>query len=278
MTLVSSTKTVRNGAITRKRSLSNDTAFEQDHPSRKIARKDSLSLASDSYNISSTKNATASYQQELGVASKEIPLTQNALLLHGKRSPYTLTPFYNVPQIRQGKDEVLIQVQTIGLNPIDWKAPDFGFGIPILPYIAGRDFVGVVLFSNDSDQLKSSRRIKSGDVVLTASTDYRDLRKAAYQEYSVASRFNLCRIPYNFNKDHLAGLGVAFVAAALTLGINFGCDFSVLSESIRGPDIKTLLKAITKEKISEEIRDECLEGISPHERPKAGEWITIWGG
>jgi hypothetical protein len=211
MTSVLSTKTVRHGALTRKRGLSNDATFEQDQPRRKTARKDSLSQA---------KDATPSYQRELDVASKKTPLTQNALLLHGKRLPYTLAPSHNVPQIKQGKDELLIKVQTIGLNPIDWKAPDYGFAIPVLPYIAGRDFVGVVICSNDPEKLNSSERIKSGDVVLTASTDYRDLRKAAYQEYSVASRFNLCRIPYNFNKDNL----------------------------------------------------------SSHERPKAGEWITIWGG
>jgi hypothetical protein len=278
MTLALSTETVKNGAIARKRSFSNDPISEQDYPKRKIARKDSLSRDSDSYDVSSTEDATPSYQQDLDITSKQIPLTQNALLLHGKKLPYKLTPFYNVPQMKHGKDEVLIKVQTIGLNPIDWKAPDYGFGIPVLPYIAGRDFVGVVLGSSDSNGMKSSRRIKPGDIVLTASTDYRDLRKAAYQEYSVAPRYNLCRVPSSFKKDQLAGLGVAFVAAVLTLGVNFGSDFSVLNESIRGPDLKRLLKEIGKEKISDEVRDECLEGISSHERPVAGDWITIWGG
>jgi hypothetical protein len=278
MTLVLSTEIAKNGAIARKRRFSNDPVSDQGQPSRKIARKNSLSQDFDSHDVSSRKDAIPSYQQELDITLKQIPLTQNVLLLHGKKLPYKLTPSYNVPQIKHGKDEVLIKVHTIGLNPIDWKAPDYGFGIPVLPYIAGRDFVGAVVGSSDSDGLKSSRRIKSGDIVLTASTDYRDLRKAAYQEYAVASRYNLCRVPSSFKKDQLAGLGVAFVTAVLTMGVCFGSDFTILDESIRGPDLKSLLKGIDKEKISEEIRDECLEGISSHERPKASDWITIWGG
>ena len=40
---------------------------------------------------------------------------------------------------------MLVQVQVVGLNPIDWKAPDFGWGLPPLPCISGRDLAGTVV-------------------------------------------------------------------------------------------------------------------------------------
>lgn len=48
--------------------------------------------------------------------------TQTVLLLHGPRQPYQVTSRYPVPEQTQDR-EVLVKVDTIGLNPIDWKAP-----------------------------------------------------------------------------------------------------------------------------------------------------------
>jgi hypothetical protein len=55
-------------------------------------------------------------EEEIGV-----PLAQTALLLHAVRQPYN-TENHDVPVIHN-ESEVLVKVEVIGLNPIDWKAP-----------------------------------------------------------------------------------------------------------------------------------------------------------
>jgi hypothetical protein len=51
-----------------------------------------------------------------------VPNTQSALLLHAIRQPYTTAKDHKVPAI-QNDSELLVKVQSAGLNPIDWKAP-----------------------------------------------------------------------------------------------------------------------------------------------------------
>ena len=51
-------------------------------------------------------------------------------------------------------------------------------------------WAGVVVQGNDP-----SGRVKEGDLVLVPSTDYRDIRKAAFQEYAVTTSCNAARIP-----------------------------------------------------------------------------------
>ncbi|KAF2437000.1 GroES-like protein [Tothia fuscella] len=197
---------------------------------------------------------------------------QEVLLLHDLKQKYALSKDYLVPKLKR-EDELLIKVQYIGLNPIDWKAPDYGFGIPTLPYIAGRDLVGVVIKAG-----KESSRIKTGDVVFSASTDYRDLRKATYQQYAVASESNVCRIPEHTPRQTLAGLGVAYVAAALALGVCLGADFSTKSNGSPGPNIRNALQKVDAESIPQDVRKECLDGMPSSEVPSPGDWIAIWGG
>lgn len=51
-----------------------------------------------------------------------VPETQRILLLYGPKQPYQVVDNYAVPKL-QGNEEVLVRTNTIGLNPIDWKAP-----------------------------------------------------------------------------------------------------------------------------------------------------------
>lgn len=148
---------------------------------------------------------------------------------------------------------------------------DYNFGIPTLPYIAGRELTGtVVKISQESDG-----RIKKGDVIIVPSTDYRDLRKAAFQQYSIASTFNAIRIPKGISTQSGSILGVAFVSAALALGICMGIDFSAIEG---GPDILDIARSIAPERLPADIRQECLQGIGEAERAKAGDFLVIWGG
>ncbi|KAF6805447.1 zinc-binding dehydrogenase [Colletotrichum sojae] len=213
----------------------------------------------------------------------DVPDTQTVLILHAAKTPYETLEGYQVPEIRD-ESEVLVRTETIGLNPIDWKAPDFNFAIPSLPYISGRELVGRVVRRSPG----SKSRLQNGDQeqklmsastpkVLVISTDYRDLRKAAYQQYVVTADFNAVRIPPCVSPQAGATLGVAFVAAALSLGICMGVDFSSILD---GPDLLSLVRNnIPAESLPQDIRAECLSGIrDDSERAVAGDWVAVWGG
>lgn len=50
---------------------------------------------------------------------------QDVLLLHGPRKRYSLERAQDVPELKHDR-EILVQVLAIGLNPVDWKGPDYG--------------------------------------------------------------------------------------------------------------------------------------------------------
>lgn len=148
---------------------------------------------------------------------------------------------------------------------------DFGFGIPTLPYIAGREFAGTVIKVGD----ETSSRLKPGDIVTVPSTDYRDLRKAAYQQYSIASSFNTIRIPKDISINSGSILGVAFVSAVLALGICMGVNFRNIEN---GPDLLEIVRNLNSEVLPADIRQECLSSISHTERANPGDFLVVWGG
>ena len=137
----------------------------------------------------------------------------------------------------------------------------------------GRDFAGIVVKGP-----KRPSRIHTGDVVFGPSTDYRDVRKAAYQEFTIASDFNVARVPEGVPVKSGAAIGVAFVAATIGLGVSFGFDYSTYKNAVPGPDLRDLLQKLGRAQIPEDVRAECLDSIPQHERPRPGEWIAIWGG
>ncbi|RSL81147.1 hypothetical protein CEP51_006049 [Fusarium floridanum] len=198
-----------------------------------------------------------------------IPSSQTVLLLHGVRQQYEVTHGHPIPDTKHDH-ELLVRNNTIGLNPIDWKSPDYGFGIPELPYISGREASGTVVRAP-----LGPSRVKVNDKVIVISTDYRDLRKATYQQYVVASDFNVVRIPKEITVNQGATLGVAYVAASLSLGVCLGVDFTSVHD---GPNILNLVREVPEEYLPQDIRAECLNGILPGEGAKPGDWIAIWGG
>ena len=85
-------------------------------------------------NSSEKKLATIISKCTLLEQSK-VPEEQRALVLHAIRERFVLSRKHPTPSLRK-PDELLVRIQAIGLNPIDWKSVDYGFGIPWLPYIA----------------------------------------------------------------------------------------------------------------------------------------------
>ncbi|KAE8153099.1 chaperonin 10-like protein [Aspergillus avenaceus] len=195
--------------------------------------------------------------------------TQQALLLKAAREQYTLVTDHAIPTILN-KDEILVKILAVGLNPIDWKGPAFNFGIPSLPWVNGRDLAGIVVKAG------TSSRVHEGDIVLVPSTDYRDIRKAAFQEYAIATHFNAARIPSSRNIHASASLGVAFVASALALGVSLGLDFSLVTKC-PGPSLTDVVHQLDVNTIPVDIKKECFSAVSDVERVTSGDWIAIWG-
>ncbi|KAJ5547973.1 Polyketide synthase enoylreductase [Penicillium frequentans] len=219
----------------------------------------------------SVPNTThAKIDEHTSTPASSLEAKQRVLLLKAAREQYTLVDDHHVPSILH-PGEVLVKVLAIGLNPIDWKGPAFNFGIPSLPWINGRDLAGLVL-----QVPNESSRLRVGDIVLVPSTDYRDIRKAAFQEYAIATDFNAARIPSSTSIHASASLGVAFVAAVLALGVSFGLDFSRLTQS-PGPNLVNVVNQLNKNDIPVDIQDEVFATHDESDRPQPGDWLAIWG-
>ncbi len=111
---------------------------------------------------------------------------------------------------------------------------------------------------------------------MAVSTDYRDSRKSAYQQYAVVSEFNACKLPGHISAEQAAPLGVAFVAAAIALGICLGLDFG--GSHVQGPNLLQTVRRISREDLPQDIRAECFDKMHGGEGAKRGDWIAIWGG
>jgi len=219
-------------------------------------------------------------------SNQSLPWTQQQQLqLQTIKAPFQLIDGAELPEFQHGA-ELLIRVDTIGLNPIDWKAPMFGFGIPSLPCVLGRDYVGVVVKNPSSrTEVDQTRSIPIGSVVVGVSTDYRDFRKAAFQDFVVAPVYNVSRLPKisSVHRRQVSSLGVAFVTAALAFGVCLGgrlrrpgLNRSRQDEHL---DLLSILRKIPAASLPEDIRGECsTQSILDAERPKNGDWIAIWGG
>ncbi|OJJ98947.1 hypothetical protein ASPACDRAFT_30752 [Aspergillus aculeatus ATCC 16872] len=186
--------------------------------------------------------------------------TQSALLLHGIGQEYTLVTDHAIPSIL-GEEEILVK-----------RRRAYNFGIPALPWINGRDLAGVVVAVRDP----AHPRIRVGDRVLVPSTDYRDIRKAAFQQYAVATHFNAARIPDQTGVHVSASLGVAFVASTLALGVSLGLDFSTIA-ACPGPNLVDAVQSIDTAEIPADVREECFSAVPAQERLRRGEWLVIWG-
>lgn len=120
-------------------------------------------------------------------------------------------------------------------------------------------------------------RFRPGDQVIVISTDYRDERKAAYQDYVVSLDFNTVRLPRTLSPRAGATVGVAYVAAALALGVCLGVDFGATA---KGPDLRALVaRAAASRPLPDDVRDECAGvRLQEGERARAGDWLVVGGG
>lgn len=153
----------------------------------------------------------------------------------------------------------------------------------------GREFVGRIVASEveETCDLKPGEwvtfftcsgfpRLANRFKVLAVSTDYRDFRKAAFQEFAIVCCYNAIRIPPQVDKFRVASIGVAFVAAGLALSACLGISFTKGKHN-RSFNLLEIAQRDIKQ-MPEDVLPEIQPGISPSSRPYPGEWILVYGG
>ncbi|KAK4541112.1 hypothetical protein LTR36_008337 [Oleoguttula mirabilis] len=224
-------------------------ALEVWPPTSKLAFDSIVSDLKPSYTTKTVAQSDPDRRQQAKVRVAEhgnehdvIPKVQRALILHGLRQPYQLTHGHAVPTTL-AINEMTVRILAIGLNPVDWNMSD----------------------------------LKEGDIVLCASTDYRDMRKAAFQEYAIALEHNVCKLPKHVSVAQGAAIGVAYVAAGLALGVCLGLRLPAFG-SAQHLDLRALVRSLPPKEIPADVRAECLQSLEEDQRPQSGDWIAIWGG
>ena len=86
------------------------------------------------------------------------PEHQQALFVQERRGPWQLSPTTTVP--RPGPNEILVRIEAVGLNPVDWKIQTSGVAVDVYPAILGSDSAGVVVEVGEGVE-----RVKVGDRV-----------------------------------------------------------------------------------------------------------------
>ncbi|GAA5849016.1 hypothetical protein JCM3766R1_005427 [Sporobolomyces carnicolor] len=187
-------------------------------------------------------------------AVEGLPTTQSCLLVHGPRQKYQLSSI-PVPEIHSD-DEVLVRIEAIGLNPVDWKGPAYNFALPVLPALNGRDLAGTIVYVGPRVD-----RFKVGDRVFAVSTNYRDYRTSSFQQYAIASSHCLGLVPSNVTVEQSAALGVGVSTAAIALSSTLGIE-------IRG---------FASARLGIGSEGELDPSTLPSPPAQRGEWILIWG-
>ncbi|KAJ5504586.1 Alcohol dehydrogenase superfamily zinc-type [Penicillium fimorum] len=198
-----------------------------------------------------------------------MPKSQIALVLHGLRQPYTLTPAHSVPVVSR-PDEMMIKIQAIGLNLIDWKSVDYGFGIPCLPYIAGRDFAGVVV--------KAPQRSAyiEGDVV--GNSPGFDHIAPAHKPSRSSVRPQTTVINEKQHTKSTPSPKNTLFANSLPISLSHTVLPWELPMWQPRNDLCDIMRTLPADSFPVDVRSECLGSIEEHERPFSGDWVAIWGG
>jgi hypothetical protein len=70
--------------------------------------------------------------------------TRNLALCIVDKYTWALSSDIPLPCIHK-PDEVMVKVDSVGLNPIDWKSVDYNFCMPSFPWIGGREASGTIV-------------------------------------------------------------------------------------------------------------------------------------
>ncbi|KAI1100828.1 GroES-like protein [Jackrogersella minutella] len=127
-----------------------------------------------------------------------------------------------------GPGELLVEIKSIALNPLDYKTRDFGFAIASYPAVFGSDIGGIVLEagSDVSDTFKPGTRVAAfaPSYFVKGAPDY-----GAFQQRSLISATNASPIPDNitFNEAATLPMAVATVWSGWeTIGLSRNTSYS----------------------------------------------------
>ncbi|KAI0080914.1 GroES-like protein [Panus rudis PR-1116 ss-1] len=136
-----------------------------------------------------------------------VPDKQKALFLLKKQGDWAVQP---TEVYTPGPGELLVRLEAIALNPVDWKIREYGVYVEHYPAILGSDAAGVVA--------KVGEGVTSfavGDKVLFQGF-FVDNRRATFQQYSVVPAEITAKVPSNLTFDQAAsiplGLATSFIA------------------------------------------------------------------
>lgn len=91
-----------------------------------------------------------------------LPTTQTALHLLTKRGAWSLVPAGALPTAFAplAAHEILVRIESAGLNPVDWKIRTYGAAVEVFPAVLGTDAAGVVVEVGEEVE-----KVKIGDRV-----------------------------------------------------------------------------------------------------------------
>ncbi|KZT00945.1 GroES-like protein [Laetiporus sulphureus 93-53] len=148
-----------------------------------------------------------------------LPTTQKALLLTAKQGTFALK---TIPIHTPGSGELLLKVQAVALNPVDWKIRANGIIVRDYPAVLGMDISGTVeVVGGDV------HGFERGDRVVTQG--FLTNTHAGFQQYTLANADITAKIPEKLSFDAAASIPTGLVTAALGLytsvipaGVDYG--------------------------------------------------------
>lgn len=173
-------------------------------------RSDSrLSTLKDTLSVSVVEEGDVDCEIKAATTNEQI-----ALLITSFDAPLSLG---SIPVPELNDHEILVKNKAVGLNPIDWKAKKYRFGVYSFPWINGRESSGIVI-------KKGSRvgvNIREADNVVISSTSYRDNRTSTFQEYTAIDSRLVWKLPDFLTHHDGATLGVGLVTASIIIYDSF---------------------------------------------------------
>lgn len=118
------------------------------------------------------------------------------------------------PDWKVEKGEVLVEVHSVSVQPVDWKIQDYDFFVKEYPFILGTDVAGTVV-----EVSEGVTNVKKGDRVLAhcSGLGTGQAKHSGFQKYSVVSALLTSPIPDSVSFDEATVLPLALSTAAAGL-------------------------------------------------------------
>lgn len=236
------------------------------------------SVSTDSLQKVTEKKNTSDIQEIVDAFTETV---QTALVVETADScrSYRICDNFPIPHV--GDNEVLIRTEFVGLNPIDWKSVAFNFCLPSSPWVCfsyvalplSVVFVLPLTFQVTGREASGQivrvgahvKGLQVGQKVWT-STYYRDLRAGCFQQYVAVPAHTVLPVPKGIPMDAAACVGVAGLAAAMTL-------WKWLDVPMPEPSATdTPTNSAPSKVAAESSTSDGTDNSQDHE------WLLIWGG